>query len=183
MKFSPLNLILLLALLATWPAKAAEEPDIVPPTNRPDPTELRERARKNLDQRPRMEREFRERNGVQGTNRSTWEKRREELRKLAPTEREARLKELRRQIQQGGEKFRTLAPEERDAKRSELRTRIDAQIVELKKRRDEGLLNESEKRRIERMEQMSRRLSRPMPPAKSNGSDLPPPRPPASPTP
>lgn len=183
MKFSALNLVLFLTLLAMRPVLAADEPDIVPPTNRPDPAELRERAQKHLEQRPKLERALREHNGAQGTNRSTWEKRREELRKLPPAERETKLKELRRQIQQGGEKFRTLAPEERETKRNELRTRIDAQISELKKRRDEGLLNESEKRRLERMEQMSRRLNRPMPPGKGSGSELPPPRPPVSPAP
>lgn len=183
MKFSLLFIVPLLVLLAPKWTSAAEEPDIVPPTNRPSPTQLRDRARKNLEQRPRMEREVRERNGVQGTNRSTWEKRREELRKLQPAEREIKLKELRRQIQQGDEKFRTLAPEEREAKRNDLRTRIDAQIGELKKRRDEGLLNESEKRRLERMEQMSRRLNRPILAGTNGSSELPAPRPPASPTP
>lgn len=177
-----LTTIPLLVLLSVWPTSAAEDPDIVPPTNRPNPIELRERARKSLEQRPRMEREFRERNSAGSTNRSTWEKRREELRKLPPAEREAKQKELRRQLQLGGEKFRTLAPEERETKRNELRTRIDAQISELRKRRDEGLLNESDKRRLERMEQMSRRLNRPGPAAKGGSSELPPPKP-STPTP
>lgn len=183
MKSGPLSLIPLLILLAVRPLPAADEPDIVPPTNRPDPAGLRERGRKHLEQRPRLEREFRERNGAQGTNRTAWERRREELRKLPPAEREARLKELRRQIQQGDARFRTLAPEEREAKRGELRKRIDAQIVELKKRRDEGILNDAEKRRLERMEQMSRRLHRPVPPARNDRTDLPTPRPPAAPNP
>lgn len=170
-------------MLATCAAMAAEEPDIVPPTNRPNPDQLRERARKRLEERPKLEREFRERNGVQGTNRATWEKRREELRKLPTGEREAKLKELRRQIQQGEGAFRTLAPEERDAKKAELRRRIDGQINELQKRRDEGLLNDSEKRRLERMQQMSKRLSRSKPADKNGNPELPAPRPPASPAP
>ncbi len=168
-----------LSLAVALPLLAAEEPDIVPPANRPDPAVLRERGRNAVEpgQRQRQMREFRERNGPLGTNRSVWEQRREELRKLPPAEREARLKELRREMQQGGDNFRLLSPAEREAKRGEIRSRIENQVGELKKRRDEGTLTESEKRRLERMEQMARRLARnPGSNSATNGA-LPPPRP------
>jgi Heavy-metal resistance len=154
--------ILTLGLLLAAPAVfAAEEPDPTPPANRPDPAALRERAKKlSPEQRQKMMREFRDRNGTSGTNRTEWEKRREELKKLPAAERSAKLKELRKEIQQGRDKASQLSAEERDAKRSELKTRIDGQIAELQKRKAEGVLSESEQRRMERMEQMSKRLGR-----------------------
>ena len=139
----------------------AEEPDPVPPSNRPDPAVLRERAKKlSPEERQKMSREFREKHGPTGTNHSNWEKRREELKKLPPAERAAKLKELRQELQQGQGKFKLLTAEERDAKRDEMKTRINAQISELQKRKAEGELTESEQRRLERMQQMSKRLDR-----------------------
>ncbi len=154
--------ILTLSLLLAAPAIfAAEEPDPTPPANRPDPAALRERAKKiSPEERQKLMREVRERNGLSGTNRTEWEKRREELKKLPPAERAAKLKELRKEIQQGRGKASQMSAEERDVKRSELKTRIDGQIAELQKRKAEGVLSESEQRRMERMEQMSKRLGR-----------------------
>lgn len=154
--------ILTVGLLLAAPAIfAAEEPDPTPPANRPDPAALRERAKKlSPEERQKLMRELRERNGLSGTNRTEWEKRREELKKLPPAERAAKLKELRKEIQQGRDKSNQLSAEERDVKRGELKTRIDGQIAELQKRKAEGVLSESEQRRLERMEQMSKRLGR-----------------------
>ena len=164
-----LTAIVTLGLLLASPALfAAEEPDPVPPANRPDPAALRERAKKlSPEERQKLMREVRARNGLSGTNRTEWEKRREELKKLPPAERAAKLKELRQDIQQGRGKFNQLSADERDAKRKELKTRIDAQVAELQKRKAEGALNESEQRRLERMQQMSKRLGRP---AAGNGA-------------
>ena len=170
----------------THPRRAdeAEEPDPVPPPNRPDPAALRERA-KNIspDERQKLTREFREKHGLMGTNQSAWEKRREELKKLPPAERAAKLKELRQEVQEGRGKFKLLSAEDRDVKQSEMKTRIDVQIAELQKRKTEGGLTESEQRRLERMQQMSKRLGRPPGtkpktdvPRKSEG-ELPPPSP------
>ena len=157
--------ILTLGLLLACPALfAAEEPDPTPPANRPDPAALRERAKKlSPEERQKLLREVRARNGLSATNRTEWEKRREELKKLPPAERAAKLKELRQEIQQGRGKFNQLSAEERDAKRKELKTRIDAQVAELQKRKSEGALTESEQRRLERMQQMSKRLNRSTP--------------------
>ena len=118
-----------------------------------------------------------------GTNQSAWEKRREELKKLPPAERAAKLKELRQEVQEGRGKFKLLSAEDRDVKQSEMKTRIDGKIAELQKRKTEGGLTESEQRRLERMQQMSKRLGRPPGtkpktdvPRKSEG-ELPPPSP------
>ena len=161
MNLSMIAILTVGLLLAAPDIFAAEEPDPTPPANRPDPAALRERAKKlSPEERQKLMRELRERNGLSGTNRTEWEKRREELKKLPPAERAAKLKELRREIQQGRDKSNQLSAEERDVKRGELKTRIDGQIAELQKRKAEGVLSESEQRRLERMEQMSKRLGR-----------------------
>jgi hypothetical protein len=135
---------------------AAEEP--TPPPHRPDPAALRERAKKLApDERQKLLREFREKHGLGGTNRGPWEKRWEELRRLPPEERAARLKELRQEIQENGGRFR-LHAEERDVKRKEIKERVDAQIAELQKRQADGALTDTEQRRLERMKLMSKRL-------------------------
>jgi len=149
----------LLALAGGFGLQAAEDP--VPPTNRPDPAALRERARKlSPEERQKMIREFREKHGLVGTNRTEWEKRREELKNLPPAEREARFKELRQEIQQGRRQFKLLSPEDRDTKRREMRQRIDAQIGVLQKQKADGTITAAEQRRLERMQQMSARLAR-----------------------
>ena len=156
-----LRLLLVAGLSFASSVSAAEEPDIVPPPNRPDPAALRERARNaSPEERQRLMREFREQHGLTGTNRSDWEKRREELRKLPPAERDAKLKALRQEIQEGRGRFKLLSTDERETKRDEMKTRIDAQISELNKRKAEAALSDPEQRRLTRMEQMSRRLSR-----------------------
>ena len=159
------------------------------PANRPDPAALRERARKlSPEERQKMVREFREKHGLVGTNRTEWEKRREELKNLPPAEREAKLKELRQEIQQGRRQFKLLSPEDRDTKRKEMSQRIDAQIVELQNQKAAGAISEAEQRRLERMQQMSARLARgdaenpkrALPPKGSPASEtdvLPPPKP------
>ena len=169
MILSTIPLLLAGLLLASPVLFAAEDPDPVPPPNRPDPAALRERAKKTgPEERQKLTREFREKHGLMGTNRTDWEKRREELKKLPPAERAVKLKELRQEIQEGRGKFKLLSVEDRDVKQSEMKTRIDAQITELQKRKAEGAFTESEQRRLERMRQMSKRLGRP-PGAKSNG--------------
>jgi hypothetical protein len=184
MKLSAIPLLLSGLLLASPRLFAAEEPEPVPPPNRPDPAVLRERAKKiSPEERQKLTREFREKHALAGTNQSAWEKRREELKKLPPAERAAKLKELRREVREGQGKFKLLSTEDRDVKQGEMKTRIDTLITELQKRKTEGALTESEQRRLERMQQMSKRLGRPPSakpspdaPGKPDGT-LPPPAP------
>ncbi len=186
-----LNWLLIIGCLVggSHGAQSAEDPDPVAPSNRPDPAVLREKAR-NLspEQRQKLMREFRDKNSSAGTNRSVWEKRREELKKLPPKQREARLKEMREEIQKGRREFKLLSTDERESKRTEMKNRIDAQIAELKKQKAEGSMTDSDLRRLERMQQMSARLTRgaaadvkrpqaQKAPAASETDVLPPPRP------
>ena len=162
-------------------ARGADEPQ--PPPNRPDREALRERAR-NLspEERQKLVKEFRERNGLGRTNQSEWEKKREEFRSLPPGERAARMRELRESMAKDRGGFRMLTPEQREAKRDEMKQRVDTQIEELRKKKADASITESEQRRMEHMEQISRRLAqqaarpgRPVPqPAWSRGARVPP---------
>jgi hypothetical protein len=158
----------------------AEEPipDPVPPANRPDREALRERARNmSPEERQKALREFRERHGLGGTNRSELEKRREELKNLPPAEREARLKELRETFGPARREFR-MNREQRETKRSEMKERIDGQISALEQKKAEAALTETEQRRLDRMRQMSKRLTQNIPPP---ALGLPPPAKPSNP--
>jgi len=158
----------------------AEEqlPEPVPPANRPDREALRERARNmSPEERQKALREFRERHGLGGTNRSELEKRREELKNLPPSEREARLKELRENFGPARREFR-MNREQRETKRTEMKERIDSQISALEQKKAEAALSEAEQRRLERMRQMSKRLTQNFPPP---ALGLPPPAKPSTP--
>lgn len=191
-------LIAAVLLGLTVPSWAAEEPDPAPPTNRPNPEALRNRFRKlTPEEREARLREMRARLGA-GTNRNEIERRREEWRKLPPEEREARIREFReRNLAGGSPLFNRLTPAERETKRKEIKARVDAQIKELEGRRATAPLSPLEQRRLERFQQMSRRLEqgtaldrkdglgdrrvrRPGEPARE-GDDLPAPRQPGAP--
>ena len=134
---------------------AAEE-DPAPPTNRPNPAELRARSRNLSEERLR---ELRGRLGAGGTNRGELERRRQEWRKLPPAEREARLRELReRNLARNSPMFNRLTPAEREAKRKEIKSRLDAHINDLQGRQTTAPLSPAEQRRLDRFKNMARRL-------------------------
>jgi hypothetical protein len=171
----------LLAFLFSPPARAAEE-ELQPPRPRPNMEELRERLRTlSPEERQKMMREFRERRGPGGTNRSEWESLREELRKLPPEKREERLRELRQRLEEGPPEFRVLSPEERETKRQQMKSRVATQISVLRAKKAEGTLTEIEARRLERMELMATRLEQgtvlgPRRPNPNPSAGLPPPK-------
>jgi hypothetical protein len=117
-------------------------------------------------------REFRERQGLAGTNRLDGLRLREEFRKLPPAEREARIQEFRQRLGESGPTFGVLTAEERETKRKQIKERVDKLVVELRAKQADGTLTDVERRRLERMEQMSKRLElglvlgprRPVPP-------------------
>lgn len=161
----------LLTLAMPLLAVAAEE--LQPPGGRPERDALRERV-KNLspEERQKAIKEFRERNGLGRTNQSEWEKKREEFKSLPPEERAARMRELRESLAKDRGGFRMLTPEQREAKRGEIKRRVDNHIEGLRAKKADGTITEAERRRLERMEQMSKRLAKSVRP----GRPLPPPR-------
>jgi hypothetical protein len=176
----------LLAGAGATPAGGAEPPDPTPPTNRPNPAELRGRFR-NLGSEERL-RELRSRLGPGGTNRGDIERRREEWKKLSPAEREARLRDLReRNLARNSPLFNRLTPAEREAKRTEIKNRLQTHITDLQSRQATAPLSPAEQRRLERFKNMARRLEqgtalgqpqRPdpnRPPRRGDGNVAPPP--------
>jgi hypothetical protein len=95
-------------------------------------------------------------------DRAELEKRRAELKKLTPEEREAKLKEWRKTnavpgkalIEKRREQFKKLTPEERVAKREELKARVEQRIAELREKEAKGPLTALEKRELQRREQI-----------------------------
>ena len=155
---SPLNLLVLTtALFVVASPVFAAEADPEPPTNRPNPAELRARVR-NLSQEERL-RELRTRLGPGGTNRGDIERRREEWRRLPPAERDARLRELReRNLARNSPVFNRLTPAEREAKRTEIKKRLETHISDLENRQTAAPLSPAEQRRLDRFKNMARRL-------------------------
>lgn len=153
--------LFLLLALGPWPAaRAADEP--VPPPNRPDRGEQRERARAfSPEERRQRLQEFRARHAFGGTNLGEWEKKREELKALSPEERQARLKEWREQFRADGPSApkAPLTAAERDAKTREIQKRVDDKLADLLARKAAGTLNPSEEPRIARLQFISSRLA------------------------
>src|SRR3954469_15420880 len=66
--------------------------------------------------------------------------------------------ERKESIEKHRDELKGLSPAEREAKRKEMRERIQKQLVELRKKKADGTLNAVEKRRLERMEEVAKRL-------------------------
>lgn len=161
-------------------ARAQEEP------KPPQPPIRREQLREQLrdltpEQRQAKLREMRARQ--LGTNRVEMEQRREafqklqeELKNLPPEERQARIREWREKQGLGGPGFRTIDTEQARAKREELKKRIEQQLSELRKKKADGTITELESKRLERMENMAKRLEERATPG-GRPANLPPPAP------
>ena len=124
-----------------------------------------ERRREEWQKLPPAERdakvkEWREKGGE---FRDELEKRREELRGLSPDEREAKIKEWREKGIGDRPGLATLSSAEREARRKVLRERLEKQLGGLRKKKADGSLNDDEKQRLERMEDILQRF------AKNNG--------------
>ncbi len=77
---------------------------------------------------------------------------REELQKMTPEERRAKLKELRDKRTEG------LTPDQKEARRKVIRERVQKRIDDLKKKQAEGGLSEAETRQLELWQQRLKRL-------------------------
>jgi len=83
------------------------------------------------------------------------ERRREELKKLPPAEREAKIKEIRERFV---ERRKAMTVEERKAKRQEIKGRLDKQLSALREKKTNGTLTAQEARRLERLETVGQRF-------------------------
>lgn len=76
---------------------------------------------------------------------------REELRKLPPQERQAKLKELR-------ERRKAMTREEMIAKRQEIKARFERQLAALRQKKSDGTLTPQESKRLQRLETIAQRF-------------------------
>jgi hypothetical protein len=87
----------------------------------------------------------------------------EELQKMTPEERRAKLKALREKNEQ------SLTPEQKEARRKVVRERMQKQIDELKKKEADGTISEAERQKLELWQLRLKRLDtagKEIPPAK-----------------
>lgn len=95
----------------------------------------------------------------------------QELLKLAPEEREARLKMLRdRKV--GGPKD-ALTPAEREKRRLEIRQRLEKRLENLRKKKKEKPLSPEEEKQLQRLEEVSRGWQSPKKTKPATPSDSP----------
>ena len=79
----------------------------------------------------------------------------EDLQKMTPEERRAKIKELRDKKAEG------LTPEQKELRRKVIRERVEKRIAELKQKKTDGTLSEAENRQLELWEQRLKRLEAP----------------------
>ena len=119
------------------------------------PTNARPRALAPEERKARLE-DLRERNPEAARRlREELERRRDELKKLPPAEREAKIKELRERFM---ERRKAMTVEERKAKRQEIKGRFDQQLGLLHEKKTNGTLTAQEARRLERLETIGQRF-------------------------
>ena len=138
-------------------APAADDP---PKTNaRPQGVSPDERKARLEDLRQRNPEGFRK-------VREELERRREELKKLPPAEREAKMKEIRERFV---ERRKAMTVEERKAKRQEIKGRLDKQLGLLREKKTNGTLTAQETRRLERLETVGQRFKQAESPPQEGG--------------
>jgi len=128
---------------------AAPAADESPKTNaRPQGVSPDERKARLDDLRERNPEAFRR-------LRAELERRREELKKLPPAEREAKIKEIRERFV---ERRKAMSVEERKAKRQEIKGRLETQLSALREKKTNGTITAQEARRLERLATIGQRF-------------------------
>jgi len=146
---------------AASPLLAADEP--VRPADNTPRDELREKLR-NLppEEREARIRELRERRSITNSTRLQWEKFREEIKDLPPEQRAAKMKEWRDKHGPPRppvrDELRNSTPEQRAARMKEWRERLEKRVAELRRKQAAGDISDDQKRQLERMQQMIKRL-------------------------
>ena len=127
----------------------------VPAADEATQTNVRPRALSPEERKARLD-DLRERNPEAFRKlREELERRREELKKLPPAEREAKIKEIRERFM---ERRKAMTIEERKAKRQEIKGRFEKQLQLLREKKTNGTLTAQEARRLERLETVGQRF-------------------------
>jgi hypothetical protein len=162
------------ALLAAGAASVGAAEEAAPQPPPAAPAALSERLQKSTPE----EREVQVRqHGDQvkaraAQRREDRDQRRQTAPRLAPEEREAKIKELRERTNRPP--VRSLSPEEREAKRSEIKARLDKRIAEMRQQQAQGTLSPEDARKLARMEEIARRFEAARPPARPRPAPVPP---------
>jgi len=144
--------------------QAADESN--PPAAAPTaPKQTREELREQLKNLPPSEREaklkeFREKYNQTSPLRDQLEQRREELKNLSPEEREAKVREWRQQASTNAPAVRTLTPSDREARLKNIRERLQKQLADLRKKKEDKTITPEEEKRLERMEELAKRFEK-----------------------
>ena len=139
-------MVAILSVGLTWSVSGADESQ---------KTNSQPRAVTPEQRKARLE-ELRERNPEAFRKlREEMERRREELKKLPPAEREAKIKELREQFL---ERRKAMTADDKKAKRQEIKGRFEKQLGALREKKTKGSLTAQEARRLERLETIAKRF-------------------------
>jgi hypothetical protein len=122
--------------------------------------EKRREELKNLspEEREAKLKEWRQQRAEGLPGREELQKRREELKNLSPEERRKKIQDWQEQQRADRPEFKSIAPEEREARRKEMRERLEQQLTDLRKKKAGRTLTDAEQRRLERMEELSKRF-------------------------
>jgi hypothetical protein len=150
-------------VLAFLPVFAGEEAN--PPVKKPDfpAAQPAEKTRVPAKEREAKLKDRRDKTEVKNAREA--ERIREELAKLPPAEREARLTELKQKnpdvaaiLIKKREESRKLTPQEREARMKEWRGKMEAVLEQLRRKKANGTLTAEEAKRLQRMEETSKRI-------------------------
>jgi hypothetical protein len=120
---------------------------------------LREEGRRILPKdSDELFRKFQQPHGVAGKNREELRSLSHELKGLPAAERKARVEKWLAQRREGRARFHGLSDQAREEKRQKLKARIDKDIVQLRQKRLAGEITAKERRRLVRLQVMSRRF-------------------------
>ncbi len=132
------------------------------PSNTPQPTTRQDilEQLKNLTpaERDAKLKEIREKYGRVSPERQEMEKRREELKNLSPEEREKKIREWRQAGGADAPPTRSMSSEEREAHRKAIRARLHQELEKLRQGKTNGTLTAEQQKRLERLEEMTKRL-------------------------
>jgi len=96
----------------------------------------------------------------EGRSREDWEKRKAELKKLSPEDREKKIRQWRSEGVGHRHDLKKFTPSERTAKRDQMRARMEKEMETLAAKGKNGELTDKEKRRLRHLKELSKRFER-----------------------
>jgi PERQ amino acid-rich with GYF domain-containing protein len=141
-------LVYLIVGAASIVAVSADDQPLGPATN-PPPERRKSALEESRGRNPEALEKLREK------RREEVERRRDEVKKLPPEERQGKMKELR---ERAVERRKTMTREEMIAKRQEIKSRFERQLGALRQKQTDGTLTAQESKRLQRLETIAQRF-------------------------